>query len=137
MKQDSEISKIIGLKKYENPEEGFFDDFLSEFQQRQRQEIVQVSSRQLLFERVMEYFKSWNAPQCTAVATVLFLITVSFSYWLTAAQSETADVTTQAVKTEVNNNPILVENRFVEKVEDVKFVYLDLSREAQSYDVEF
>ena len=128
---------MIGLKKYENPEEGFFDDFLSEFQQRQRQELVQLSSRKLLLERITEYFRSWSSPQWVAVATVLLLAVVSLSYWATSFQTEPASTVEQSVKTEAIDSPILFENQFVEQVEDVKFVYLDLSREAQSHDVEF
>lgn len=48
---EEQIQKIIRLKRYEKPRDGYFEDFLEEFQERQRGEILHQSSRSLLVER--------------------------------------------------------------------------------------
>ncbi len=58
---DKELQDLISLKKYEQPEEGYFDDFLIEFQQRQRSEILQTSARGLLLERIKAWFNEFGA----------------------------------------------------------------------------
>ena len=58
---DKELQDFISLKKYEQPEEGYFDDFLVEFQQRQRSEILNTSARGLLLERVKAWFGEFGA----------------------------------------------------------------------------
>ena len=53
--EKSDISKLLELKKYEQPEEGFFDDFLQDFRMRQRQEMMNVSARTLFKERMLTF----------------------------------------------------------------------------------
>ena len=57
---DKELQDLIGLKKYEQPDDGYFDDFLVEFQQRQRSEMLQTSARGLLLERVRTWFSEFG-----------------------------------------------------------------------------
>ncbi len=58
---DKELQDLISLKKYEQPEEGYFDDFLVEFQQRQRSEMLKTSARGLLLERAKAWFSEFGA----------------------------------------------------------------------------
>jgi hypothetical protein len=58
---DKELQDLISLKKYEQPEEGYFDDFLVEFQQRQRSEMLKTSARGLLIERAKAWFSEFGA----------------------------------------------------------------------------
>ncbi len=58
---DKELQDLINLKKYEQPEEGYFDDFLVEFQQRQRSEMLKTSARGLLIERAKAWFSEFGA----------------------------------------------------------------------------
>lgn len=53
---DNELQDLIKLKRYEQPEEGYFDDFLVEFQERQRSEMLKTSARGLVLERVRAWF---------------------------------------------------------------------------------
>ena len=53
---ENELQELIKLKRYEQPEEGYFDNFLSEFQERQRSEILKLSARGLFMERVKTWF---------------------------------------------------------------------------------
>lgn len=58
---DKELQELIRLKKYEQPDEGYFDDFLVEFQQRQRSEMLKTSARGLLIERARAWFSEFGA----------------------------------------------------------------------------
>jgi hypothetical protein len=51
------ISRLLRLKRYEQPPEGYYTDFLREFHQRQRAELLKPSLTALLIER----FSSWSS----------------------------------------------------------------------------
>lgn len=69
---DKELQDLIRLKKYEQPEEGYFDDFLVEFQQRQRSEILNTSARGLLLERAKAWFSEFGAMRWVVGAGVAY-----------------------------------------------------------------
>lgn len=58
-----DIQRLIRLKRYEKPPEGFVDDFLLAFQHRQRAELLQKSARGLLWERMATYFDGLLNPK--------------------------------------------------------------------------
>jgi hypothetical protein len=58
---DKELQELISLKKYEQPEEGYFEGFLVGFQQRQRSEMLKTSARGLLIERAKAWFSEFGA----------------------------------------------------------------------------
>ncbi|MDA0814896.1 MAG: hypothetical protein O3C21_21155 [Verrucomicrobia bacterium] len=80
--QNNDIEKLIRLKRYEQPHEGYFDDFLKEFQSRQRSELLQRAAHGLLFERMGTYFSGFSRGQwlyagsaaCAAVTVGFFLV---------------------------------------------------------------
>lgn len=82
---EKELQDLISLKKYEQPKEGYFDEFLLEFQQRQRSEMLQTSARGLLIERVKTWFGEFNTSRSLrwlaggglAYAAVAFLISMN------------------------------------------------------------
>ncbi len=49
------VRKLMRLKRHEEPPEGYFDAFLSEFHRRQRAELLKRSSLSLFMERVNTY----------------------------------------------------------------------------------
>ncbi|MFM8364526.1 MAG: hypothetical protein ACKOAS_05170 [Verrucomicrobiota bacterium] len=51
MDNDS-ISKLLRLKRYEKPPEGYFEDFLSEFQLRQRAEVIHRPFFRIAWDRL-------------------------------------------------------------------------------------
>lgn len=55
-----EIQDLIALKRYEQPEDAYFEEFLDEFHRRQRQDLLQRSARSLFFERVATWFSGSN-----------------------------------------------------------------------------
>lgn len=59
----TEIQKLLRLKRYEQPPEGYFEEFLPEFHQRQRSELLQRSAHGLFLERLGTYFSGFGARQ--------------------------------------------------------------------------
>src|SRR5438046_9466823 len=48
---DNEISKLLRLKRYEQPPPGYFEDFLHEFHRRQRDELLRQPLWRICLER--------------------------------------------------------------------------------------
>lgn len=77
MSDFEDIQRLLRLKRYERPSDDFVEDFVSQFQQRQRQELMQHSARGLLWERVTTYFEGLFEPKWRwAGATAVALVTV-------------------------------------------------------------
>ncbi len=72
MPEDTDIQKLLRLKRYEKPPEGYFDDFLIEFQRRQRTELLRVPLHEILWERVTSWLDSVRVPTM-AYAAILVL----------------------------------------------------------------
>lgn len=77
MSEDFDIAKLLRLKRYEQPPPGYFDDFLREFQRRQRSELLRRSARQLLWERICSYAPSFRVPQFAYAAIALLAVMAS------------------------------------------------------------
>ena len=60
MSEFEQLQKLLRLKRYEKPPEDYMDNFVDEFRQRQRSEMLKGSSRGLLFERVVTYFEGFG-----------------------------------------------------------------------------
>ena len=77
----TEIQRLIRLKRYENPPEDFVERFIDDLKDRQRAELLQKSSLELLFERVATYFEPVSTPQWAmaggAVALVALMLMAS------------------------------------------------------------
>lgn len=67
---EEQVQKIVSLKRYESPREGYFEDFLLEFQQRQRSELNQSSSASLFFQRAVTWFREMGSVKWVAGAGV-------------------------------------------------------------------
>lgn len=59
----SDLQKLLRLKRYEQPPEGYFEDFLPEFHQRQRSELLKRSAHGLFLERLGTYFSGFGTRQ--------------------------------------------------------------------------
>jgi len=70
MSDESDIQKLLRLKRYEQPPEGYFDDFLSEFQRSQRLELMRRPAYELVWERVTGWIDSVRVP-AVAYAAIL------------------------------------------------------------------
>ena len=80
MDEFEKIKKLIRLKKYESPDEGFVDDFVAKFRERQRGEMLKQPALTLFWEQVKMYFNEAPA-QKWALATAAMAVLASIA-WL-------------------------------------------------------
>ena len=69
---EEQIQNIIRLKRHETPRDGYFEDFLDEFQSRQRSEMLHRSSVGLFVERVGTWFRELGSIKWVAGAGVAY-----------------------------------------------------------------
>jgi hypothetical protein len=81
---DPEISRLLRLKRYEQPPEGFYEDFLLEFQKRQRLAGMNVSWWERCRETVDAFFDRVQVPGY-AYATV-GLFAVAMGAWIMSSE---------------------------------------------------
>ena len=81
MSDFEDIQKLIRLKRHEAPPAEYFDEFLSEFQRRQRSELLRRSARSILMERVSTYFSDFGKRNWVYAAGAAYaLIMVGFYF---------------------------------------------------------
>jgi hypothetical protein len=77
---DSEITKLLRLKRYEQPPPGYFENFLHEFHRRQRNELLRQPLWRICLDRAHDFMFRLNVPALTsypaAVAAVLICAAV-------------------------------------------------------------
>lgn len=88
MDEDANLSKLLHLKRYEQPPPGYFDDFLREFQRRQRAEVLRRPAWAVFWDRIASIAPTFRVPQF-AYAAILIL----------AAGASTLIVTQQPTRT--------------------------------------
>ena len=84
MKDPDDVSKLIGLKRYETPGEDYYLRFAAEFKDRQRSELLHRSSFSLLKERATTWYEqssagSWMIPAGAAAAAIVTVGLVTLS----------------------------------------------------------
>lgn len=77
MPNDDTISKLLKLKRYEQPAPGYFDDFLREFQARQRSEIIHRSLWQIIGDRFALWIPSFEVPRVAYAAIATMAVAAS------------------------------------------------------------
>jgi hypothetical protein len=71
MDEDLNVSKLLRLKRYEQPPPGYFEDFLREFQRRQRAEALRRPAWALLWDRITSIAPAFRVPQFAYAAILL------------------------------------------------------------------
>jgi len=69
MSPEEQISKLLRLKRHEQPPPGYFEDFLQEFQSRQRTELIRRPLWEIVWDRVASVAPSFQVPRL-AYATI-------------------------------------------------------------------
>lgn len=69
MTPEENLLKLLRLKRHEQPPPGYFDDFVAEFRDRQRAELMQLSLREIIWERICDFLQPFQVPRL-AYATV-------------------------------------------------------------------
>ena len=77
-----QLENLLALKRYERPEEGYWQDFLCEFHQRQREQVSLKSGLMSFFSGFSNWFAdlgpskwAYGAGLAYATATVVFFLT--------------------------------------------------------------
>lgn len=78
-----QIESLLALKRYERPEEGYWQDFLGEFHHRQRQQAVSMTGVAGLWNRLTTWFSdvkpsgwAYGAGLAYATATIALLVAI-------------------------------------------------------------
>ncbi len=69
MEHNESISKLLRLKRYEQPRPDYFEDFLAEFQLRQRAEVIHRPFWNIAWDRFSSFFAPLPSPRLFAAAT--------------------------------------------------------------------
>jgi len=77
MEHEEEIQKLLRLKRYEQPPPGYFDDFLHEFQCRQRAEIIRRPLWAVVWDRFSSIAPSFHVPQMAYASIVALALVAS------------------------------------------------------------
>lgn len=73
----SDIQKLIRLKRYEQPPEDYFDDFLIDFQRRQRAEMLQRPVWQIAWERANLWLEGFRVPAIAYASILVAAVSVT------------------------------------------------------------
>ncbi|MFO1483134.1 MAG: hypothetical protein U1F71_07175 [Verrucomicrobiaceae bacterium] len=110
MSEFEDIQRLIRLKRFEQPGEGFTEDFVREFQQRQRAEMLKQSSIELLWERINTWWGNLMVPKWGLAAAVAVICLMSG--WMLIQPAPATSVT--AVPATV---PVIEEKPFIPKMD--------------------
>lgn len=109
MSEFEDIQRLIRLKRFEQPGEGFTEDFLRQFHQRQRAEMLKQSSLELFLERVNTWWNHLTAPKWGLAAAALGVCATGI--WLISG-TKTTEVTAVPISV-----PAVPEKPFVSKMD--------------------
>lgn len=103
------VQRLIRLKRFEQPEEGFTDNFLREFHQRQRAELLKQSAFELLGERVMTWWRNLLVPKWGMVGAAAAVCVMGA--WIALQDRQ------PAVVTSIPTVPVIEEKPFIPKMD--------------------
>ena len=88
MTNSDSIQRLLRLKRYEQPPEGYYEDFLSDFHRRQRAELLKPSLTTLMTERLSYWISEFRVPTFAyAGATAMAVIASVAILRITPSQS--------------------------------------------------
>ena len=108
MSEFEDIQRLIRLKRFEKPEEGFTENFLQQFHQRQRAEMLKQSSVELFWERATTWWDNLLVPKWGMVAAAVSVCAMSLWLLSQPAAKPAAALTV---------TPVVPEKAFVPKMD--------------------
>lgn len=76
----SDVQKLLRLKRYERPPDGYYEDFLLEFQHRQRAEMLRRSSFSLWTEKVANWFWGFGTSKWVFGGAAVYAALMIFAF---------------------------------------------------------
>jgi hypothetical protein len=73
---DNEITKLLRLKRYEQPHPGYFENFLHEFHRRQRDELLREPLWRICIDRARDFAFSFNLSTLTSYPAAVTAVLV-------------------------------------------------------------
>src|SRR2546430_10647592 len=73
---DNEITKLLRLKRYEQPAPGYFENFLHEFHRRQRDELLREPLWRICVDRARDFVFSFNLSTLTSYPAAVTAVLV-------------------------------------------------------------
>jgi hypothetical protein len=77
MTPEEKISKLLRLKRYEQPHPGYFEGFLAEFQARQRAELIRRPLWEIAWDRLVSLAPSFQVPRLAYASIVALAVAAS------------------------------------------------------------
>jgi hypothetical protein len=95
---DSEIARLLRLKRYEQPPPGYFENFLHEFHRRQRDELLRQPLWRICLERAHSFMLRLDVPALASypAAVTAVLVCAAIISLKIYQQPETARVALQS-----------------------------------------
>lgn len=82
MLEEKDLQKLLRLKRHEQPPPGYFDDFLREFQKRQRDEMLRQPAWQVALDRLRAFIGQVSFAQVSYYgATAAIVLTAGIASW--------------------------------------------------------
>ena len=109
MKDFKQTRRLIRLKRYEQPPRGYHDDFLNEFRERQRSELLRRSSMQLFVERLAAFTSDMGKSRWLIGGALAYGLVALIMMADQAEEAEVEQVRTLMSEpmTQVNVSPLL------------------------------
>ncbi len=123
MNEFENIQRLLRLKQYETPGDEFVEDFVTQFRERQRSELLRQSARGLLWERVNTFFSDLISPKwATAAVTASVSIVAAWGtlgvIGSTSNSSHQLAIVAEPVAGAMQNQPSLaVESELIKEAE--------------------
>src|SRR2546421_7075079 len=73
---DNEITKLLRLKRYEQPSAGYFENFIHEFHRRQRDELLRQPLWRICVDRARDFAFSFNLSTLTSYPAAVTAVLV-------------------------------------------------------------
>lgn len=105
MDKEEQLQRLLRLKRHEQPPEGFAEEFLAEFQRRQRTDIVRRSALSIVWERLGVWAEGLRRPAVIWSAAGVYAA-IMLTLWLLPRHAPRNDMTvvvgTEGVTTTAN-----------------------------------
>ncbi|MBL9151249.1 MAG: hypothetical protein JNK37_02130 [Verrucomicrobiales bacterium] len=95
MSDFEDLQKLLRLKRYEQPPEGYYERFAESFKERQRGEMLRQSSRSLLVERVSTWMWSSGTKRWLYVGGATTALLAAGYYFASGGTDVAPDASTQ------------------------------------------